>query len=150
MLDSRGVSPLTTEPESGTLAGVIKVGHRLLALLIVVLWLAPGLGVVGVALHLSFETHGHGAGAGHSHELKDLARAAAHGHHHDTEAAPDHEHDATVDGFDVIPRRLHSQPAAFAEPVFVIASLTERDRVERSPLPGPPRPLFTANCSLLL
>ncbi len=126
--------------------------------------MSPSVGALGVGLHLALAHHdgleghshhdgleGHEDDSGeHNLEISQLARAAAHGHHHDAEAAPDHDHDAIADGSAPTLR-----PNASTAEVLPVAAAFEVIFVERSlrgssPRRGPPLPLFTANCSLLL
>ena len=125
------------------------VVHRCLVAIVLLAWMAPGVGALGISLHLALDHHGH-HGAEHELAVADLLGAAAHGHHHDADATPDHEHDARVSGSAVAPHLGASfvavLPSAPADPT----QGTEGPRPERALRRGPPAPLFTAHCSLLL
>lgn len=126
--------------------------HRLVSVVILFGWLAPGVGALGIGMHLSSEHHGlHDLdGAEHQREIADLVRAAIHGHHHDFCTTPDHHHDARFDAQAPAFRPGLSVVAVLPSPLAFLAALAERSKPERSPRRGPPTPLFTANCSLLL
>lgn len=123
--------------------------HRLLSVLILALWVAPSVMALGVGLHAVLDDHHHHE-AEHTHALADLARAAEHGHHHETQAAPDHEHEAIVDGASGVSRMSPQLVAMLPLPFSPATSLAERARPDRPSRRGPPTPLFTANCSLLI
>ena len=128
---------------------VSAAGKRLVTVAILLGWTAPGAFALGVGLHLAAEHHGP-HGAAHEHELADLVRAATHGHHHDLEAAPDHGHDATLEGQARAPVTSPSFAAVLSTsplPQATLAAASLFDAVSRR---GPPTPLFFAHCSLLL
>ncbi len=132
---------------------VSRTALRFVSVLVLSLWMTPGAGALAVGLHLAMDHHGphgsHGA-AEHGLEISDLLQTAAHGHHHpDAEAAPAHDHDATIEGAG---SRL--RPSAPGIAVLKSASpeigLSERALAGGSLRRGPPRSLFTSHCSLLL
>lgn len=110
-----------------------------------------GGGILGLGMHLALEHHDGPHGEDHGLEIVALARAATHGHPHDAAAAPDHDHASIVNG-----SVLAQRPGAHAVAVFAIpaapapATRAERFPLVRSSRGGPPVPLFTAHCSLLL
>ncbi len=121
--------------------------HRILAALLLAVWLAPAASALAVGLHLALEHHEH---EGRSHDLADLARAAAHGHHHPPSAEADHDHELLVHGR-VPATKPGSGPAAVLPPTLCLGdALAERSGLESPRRRGPPLPLFTAHCSLLL
>ncbi len=122
---------------------------RIASALVLTAWTLPGAGALAVGLHLTLEEHGP-HGARHALEILDLAQAAAHGHHHDAEAAADHDHDARVDGPGPIVRPGHSGSAVLPAPTSLESVPPARSVQDGSPRRGPPVPLFTAHCSLLL
>ncbi len=125
------------------------VALRIVAVLILACWMSPGVGALGVGLHLALDHHG-SHGAEHGLETSDLVQAAAHGHHHDAQAVPDHDHDARVDGSALALRPSASSVAVLPAATCPEVALAGRPRSDGSPRRGPPVPLFTAHCSLLL
>ncbi len=123
--------------------------HRLISAAILLGWLAPCVGALGVGLHLASEHHG-GYGLEHEREIADLVEAATHGHHHDLETAPDHHHEARFDG--QTPELRHALSVVAVLPGTPAISMTRVGRSSdgRSRRRGSPTPLFTATCSLLL
>jgi len=128
---------------------VIAPVQRLVSAVILLGWLAPGVSTLGFALHLDLAHRG--ADARHETELADLLRAAVHGHHHDFESDRDHDHPVRLSG--QIPA---SRPdlgltapvlSALSSPTTDPAQVAVLDRVLRR---GPPRPLFTVHCMLLI
>jgi hypothetical protein len=77
---------------------------RLIAVVVLALWMAPGAGALAVGVHLAFG-HGHGVHDGDDHRraAMELALAAVHGHHHDLAAVPGHEHAAPSGGGPSVP-----------------------------------------------
>lgn len=171
--------------------------YRLLAAFVLLSWMAPSFGAMGVGLHVILDHHDtsrhdagrHDAGrhnAGHhksshhksghhntdhlgsSHHSEEaqshhgsepdnqstdwdiLAAVLAHGHHHDAEVGSDHEHQATTDGSATILRPgaklLPNLPLLLSAEAFSAPN----PRLVDSARHGPPNPLFTTNCSLLL
>ena len=153
--------------------------HRLLTVLILLGWIVPQSTALAWSLHLGLDGHEelhHLAGPGHSHPpgqdhhhphtydsepacdhlahrvgLAALVETLAHGHsHEDSEAAPDHEHEAPANGAKTI---AHGQVLTCSlgpeplQPPSAEAAELDGDRALRS---GPPPPLFTTHCSLLL
>jgi hypothetical protein len=123
--------------------------HRRLSSVVLLVWMAPGMGALAVGVHLALDHHG-AHGAEHEREVSDLVRAATHGHHHDAEAAPSHEHDARVGRVAPIPRRGPSLVAVLPSPAAATAAGSQWPRADRTLRRGPPVPLLTAHCSLLL
>ena len=114
--------------------------------------MAPSVGALGAGLHLALEHRGsHGHEHGHDHEdgIAELVRTASHGHHHEVDTAPDHDHEARVGSTAPLPRRGPTTASALpAPPVGTgLEGASALDHVSRR---GPPEPLFTAHCSLLL
>lgn len=112
-----------------------------------------------MSLHLALEHHGtsehHGAhheshDAEHTRSMVDLVRVVTHGHHHDAEAVPEHDHDATVDDAASALRPSATGIALLPLPVAPGVALAERSLSGGSPRRGPPVPLFTSHCSLLI
>ena len=135
--------------------------QRLLSILILALWMTPSAMALGVGLHVVLDDHavldGHATSdrrhhheAEHSAALTDLARAAEHGHHHEAEATPDHEHEALFEGASPLSRPNAQVVAMLPLPLSPATSSLERSRIDRPSRRGPPTPLFTANCSLLI
>lgn len=123
--------------------------HRLVSALVLVLWTAPGLGALGLAVHLALDHHGP-HDAGHAEELSKLARTATHGHHHDLEAGSDHEHEARVDEPAPAIKPGSSPVGVISSPASARPSLAEPARPDVPPRRPPPDPLFATHCSLLL
>lgn len=119
---------------------------RRLALAVLVAWSAPGAMVLGIALHLSFDHHP-STHLEHSTAIAELAQAAAHGHHHEIDT--DHDHQARLASAAPL-----AQPDAASTAVLSTASMAvdpgDAPRIDRRARRGPPTPLFTAHCSLLL
>ena len=84
----------------------------------------------------------------HEREISDLVQAAAYCHHH--EAAPDHDHDAKLKGLNNGLRPVASSIAVLPAPVSLAAKAAERSFPDSAARRGPPIPLFTHNCALLL
>lgn len=128
--------------------------QRLFSVLILAFWMAPSAMALGLGLHMALDAHAvlehQHHEAEHTQALADLARAAEHGHHHDAEAVPDHEHEALVDGVSPVSRSGADLIATLPLPRSLGTSTAERSRPERPSRRGPPTPLFTANCSLLI
>ncbi len=122
--------------------------NRLLSVALVLAWLAPSAGAVGLCLHVAFEHDGHDGD--HRAEIVGLALNVAHVHRHDFCTVPHHHHGARLDakvphikaGPSVLTTLL-TTPTRLAAPV-------ERSRIDRSRRRGPSKPLFTTHCSLLL
>ncbi len=129
---------------------------------ILVFWVAPSVGALGLALHWAFERHGafdehgahqeHGVPGHHGHHggdhllaISDLLQVVAHGHHHDSGTVPDHDHDARVDAF-----APNLRPNASWVPVLPMPASHVIARVRSLPALGTPIPLFTTHCTLLL
>lgn len=151
--------------------------HRQLAALVLTLWLTPTAGAFTLSLHVAIDHQGHRAHAhGHSaddhhlpsigSELVDLlgfgqARQAddAAGHHHEGESASEHSHSTIVEETLSVLRseapwsEERSSACQAAMRSLSAAAPTTRGvlrPVERNSRHGPPTPLFTANCTLLL
>jgi hypothetical protein len=122
--------------------------HRLLPALVLLVWMVPGVAALGVGLHLTFDHRGPHQDE-QAPDLAGLPHAATHGHHHDT-AVPDHEHHAAVDGFAPALRPSPAPVAMLAAPTSVSAPMARPATPASSPRRGPPDPLFTTHCSLLL
>lgn len=120
-----------------------------LSSIVLVLWMAPSMGALALGVHLALDHHGP-HGAEHEREISDLVRAATHGHHHHAEAAPSHEHDARVARVAPLPRHGPSVAAIFPSPAAATAAGSDRPRRHHMLRRGPPVPLLTAHCSLLL
>lgn len=116
---------------------------------VLLLWMAPSVGALAVGVHLAVDHHDP-HDAEREGEISDLARAATHGHHHEDELASSHEHDARLGGVAPVPRRAPSMVAVLPSPAGATAALSVRPRSDRTLRRGPPGPLFTAHCSLLL
>ena len=140
---------LTVRGASDTVQRVSAAGKRLVTVAILLGWTAPSAAALGVGLHLAAGHHGD-HGMQHEHELADLARAATHGHHHDLGSAPDHDHDATLEGQARAPVAGPSFAALLPTSPLPPATLAEGSRFDGSSRRGPPTPLFCAHCSLLL
>ena len=155
---------MTALRDSETLLAMRSPMHRLIAIAILLGWLAPSISALGVGLHVLSEHHGphgiepHGAhgvephgphGIEHQQEVADLMRIATHGHHHELDTA-DHDHDAWLGG--QAPVRLGglSLLAVFPARLSVPSSLAECSMLDRPRRRGPPIPLFTTHCTLLL
>ena len=123
--------------------------HRLLPAVVLVLWMAPSLGALGIAVHLALDHHGP-HDAGHAEEISELARTATHGHHHDLAAGTDHEHEARVDEPAPAIKPGSSPVAVLPAPAPARPSLAEPARRDVPPRRPPPDPLFATHCSLLL
>lgn len=123
--------------------------RRLLSLHILALWMAPSAGALGVGLHVVLDHHGHPE-TEHPLGLSELARAAVHGHHHDAEPAPEHRHETIVDGASPVLRTSLSPIAILPAPGSPGTAPTDPSSLDRPSKRGPPTPLFTACCSLLL
>ncbi len=135
---------------------------RIVSLLILAFWMSPGIGALGMGLHLALEhhheeseAHGHdhhdgSHGDEHAMAISDLMQAATHGHHHDAEATSDHDHEATASGTVLTLRP--NPPLASVLPALASSEVVLLDRsfLAGSTRRGPPVPLFTAHCSLLL
>lgn len=119
--------------------------HRCLSALLVLLWATPVVASSSAALHVVLH---HGVHAdGEAEEIARLLRAAAHGHHHDLEA-PEHEHAISLSAFAPLPA-----PGATAAVASSISTRPARDPAlgrDACSRHGPPGPLFTFHCSLLL
>ena len=109
----------------------------------------PSVSALGVGLHVALDQHGHHH-AEHTLEISELAQAATHGHHHDAEAAPEHDHDAKVEGSALTLRLSASLGAVLPAVASLRIEFAETLLFEGSPRRGPPVPLFTTHCSLLL
>ncbi len=126
-----------------------RLRRRLIASAVLALWIAPAASALAAGAHLALEHHH--AEARHRHEAAalELALAAVHGHHHDLGAVPDHEHSAPVTGGTIT--QPSAPPAAEAPPADPAPRLAGAAAVTLLPARhGPPVPLFTAHCSLLL
>lgn len=164
----RGGNPRAARLTRPLVPGIIRAVHslsrRLTAVLALALWTAAGFAPFAVALHVALHSDGHGEhlhtrhlGTQHVHEghvhpaldLSELLQAAWHGHPHDTQAVPDHEHTAVARGS--VP---HPEPSSTALPTLAAldsgAPFGDPSDLERMPHRGPPTPLFTTHCSLLL
>lgn len=97
-------------------------------------------------MHLTWSHHDH-----HENEraLEALLQAAAHGHHHDLEATPEHDHSVTLGG-DNSSIRKGSDAASTPAGTHRLAHAYDRWSGCDASRRGPPRPLFTDHCSLLL
>lgn len=113
--------------------------------------MAPNVGALGLGMHLAVVDH-HDVehGADHWMDLSDLARAATHCHHHETEAAPEHDHDSLVDGSTPKLRLSAQWAGVLALHTPVLNAPADRVPVDRCHRRGPPTSLFTAHCSLLI
>lgn len=136
---------------------------RTVSILLLAFWLTPSVGSLAVGVHLALDHHaaehhapGHHATEHHAGDgeraraVAELLRTATHGHRHDPGVAPDHEHQARLDG---LARAPVTPPDPAALPSVATASeptTGERSRADLRPRRGPPLPLFTCHCSLLL
>ena len=118
--------------------------ERLLTVVLLSVWLLPGVLGLAAALHLELHHDAHGAPPDRA---LALALAAEHGHSHEL-TEPAHDHPAT---------RAKAQAAAL-EPAgaFVLPwgglpapRETTVETAPSAPLRPPPRPLFTLHCALL-
>ena len=129
-----------------------RVFRRFLALGLLGLWLAPGVGALAVGLHVALDHggghHDHGDPGHASVAFEELVAAVAHGHHHRVDV-PAHEHPAYLESAP----GLSSGSCAALAATAGIAGAADHGHGEpaadshRRPPPGP---LFRAHCSLLL
>lgn len=124
-------------------------GQRLLSAVVLLAWTVPAAGALGLSLHVALDHHAAHGGRCTS-ELSDLLRAAVHGHHHDTDAAPVHEHDVSVEAPAPAVRSVPLAAAVPAPSASPPPSRAARPLRPDSPRRAPPGPLFAAHCSLLL
>lgn len=124
--------------------------HCLLVTLILAFWSLPSAAGLAVGLHLALEHHHDADDAMARQAWIDLALVAVHGHHHDVGVVPDHRHDAVTDGLgpllkaereDVAGSVISASPAALPLDALSRGGCSTR---------GPPPPLFTHHCALLL
>jgi hypothetical protein len=126
--------------------------HRILAVCLLGLWLAPSAGALAVGLHVALAHdgghHDHGDEGRPSARLDELLAAVAHGHRHSVDG-PSHDHPAYVDAATGLSPGPSAALAVPAEPV----APSEDGHAE----PGgsrhrraPPGPLIYFHCSLLL
>lgn len=121
--------------------------RRLLPVVVLILWTAPGVAAFGVGLHLADHHHHH---HDHGPASAELLQVAVHGHHHGVGDAPDHRHDAAPA---VVASFLRPAPSVGAVPPLpstAPALLDARSRRDRARGTGPPAPLFRSHCALLL
>jgi len=100
-----------------------------------------------MGLHVALDHQAHGE-EDHELSLAELVRAALHGHHHDVTRTPDHEHQAVASEI-ASASRLSTRLSA----ALPLATLVEKQpEIHRPPWrqPGPPDPVFTKTCSLLI
>lgn len=125
--------------------------RRLLPVVVLILWTAPGVAAFGIGLHLADHHHHHGHGHhDHGPAGAELLQVAMHGHHHGVGDAPDHRHDAAPA---VVASFLRPAPSVVAAPPLTStapAPLAVRSRRDRARATGPPAPLFRSHCALLL
>ncbi len=128
-----------------------KIGTHLVSAFLLAVWMTPGAGALAVSLHEVLDHHHTHQNAECSLEIPELVQTASHGHRHqdDAKAAPDHDHEATIDGSGASPRPSVSS--------VVVAGSASRDADLSKPAlddgflrRGPPTPLFTTHCALLL
>ena len=149
---------MTPPARSAMLLAVRALRHRLLPALVLALWITPSAGALAVGLHVAFEhrydDHHHDAAHSHdddhAHDLSTQARDARHDHHHDAEAVPDHDHESIPSGFAPLLRPTPDLIAVLSATADTGASLSSRSALDRPARRAPPRPLFTAHCSLLI
>lgn len=124
--------------------------QRFVSALVLVLWTAPGLSALGLAVHLALDHHHGPHDAGHAEEVAELARAATHGHRHDLDAGADHEHEARVESSAPAVRSVSPPVAVLPSFASAAAPPTERGVLYGASRRAPPAPLFATHCSLLL
>lgn len=123
--------------------------QRVLSAVVLLAWTTPGVGAVGLYVHLAVDHQGAHDGD-HDSEISDLLRAATHGHHHEAEAAPRHEHDVRLGAPAPVVRSVSLLVAVLPAWESPPTRLSARALLDGSPRRAPPDPLFAAHCSLLL
>lgn len=117
--------------------------------LVLLSWMAPAVGALGVSLHVALDHHGSHDGEPPA-TLPELARTADHEHHHDLAAEADHQHEARLEEPAPALRPIVYSVAVLPAPAVVEAIPAEPACLGSSPRRAPPDPLFTVHCSLLL
>ncbi len=125
---------------------MLRWSRILLALLVMILWIAPMLGAVAVSFHVAFEHHGeHDDGA-----LPALVEMAVHGHHHEGAVLPHHQHEG-IEGSGVrISTGLRATIAVSTRTSELALRVVDEIGLRGSSRRGPPPDLISRNCSLLL
>lgn len=127
----------------------------LVALALMAVWISPGVNALALGLHVALDHHDHadgrtGENEEHDISLAEVAQAAVHGHHHSVVAASAHEHRATVHGAGSAPCQSSTSLAIFPTIASAEALIEGSRAPARTVRRGPPDPLFTRHCSLLL
>ncbi|HSL85038.1 MAG TPA: hypothetical protein VLF66_19860 [Thermoanaerobaculia bacterium] len=122
--------------------------HRIVSVLVLVAWATPGVGALGVALHVALHHAPEGGERGAA--VSELGRAAPHGHHHGAAAALDHRHEVEVADSAPALRPAGAVVAVLPAPASLDEAPAERPHRAGPPRRAPPAPLFATHCSLLL
>lgn len=123
--------------------------QRLTSAAIFLGWLLPGVSAVGVGVHLE-SAHLEAHAPEHEAALADLLKAAAHGHHHDLETDLDHDHGVRLAGDAPISRPDRDVIATLTGVSFADTKFVQASALDQALRRGPPTPLFTAHCVLLI
>ena len=123
--------------------------QRLLAFLILVLWLCPSLGAVAIELHVALDHHGpHGQEPGSAkHERPD---SLDHRHEMHLDSLTSRNQRATMASKPSAPKPDLSLSDSHSGEESVLIREFDRSRSEPTSRGAPPLPLFTKLCSLLL
>lgn len=109
--------------------------------------MAPTLGLLGLGLHVALDHHHPDE---HRPDIAQLAHVMVHGHHHEAGDSSDHEHEAAIDRMVTSSKRDPMQGVTTVTLPAPPIAHTDCPRPDPRSRLGPPSPLFTTHCSLLI